>query len=298
MAGQLPEAAATYEEAARRMTELGRDDTQAAGTLYSDWGLALILIGRPREAVGLLRRAIDIGQDQRGDQSVSPVLLINYARVLREMGRFDEATEYAGQAHNLAVQLGLESTVNHALLTRARNYLAQGDVEQAEIMLDAAEPRLRQILPQGHYAFGALLSQRSRLAQMRGDLEGALQLADEGLAIVEASLAAGEGGGSNLPGLLLQRSELQLELGQPEQAVEDATRALDALQESTPGDTFTIGLGRAYLTLSCALRGRGDLEGERAMLGIALEHFQDAAGPDHPETQETLALLQAANTPH
>ncbi len=298
MAGQLKEAATTYEEAARRMTELGRDNTQTAGTLYSDWGLALTLIGRPLEAERVLRRAIDIGQDQRGDESVSPVLLINYSRVLREAGRFDEASRYAEQAHTLAVQLGLEGTVNHALLTRARNYLAQRDTDQAELMLNEAEQRLSQVLPAGHYAFGAILSQRSLLAQLRGDLAGALRLADQGLVIFDASLAAGQGGASNLPLLLIQRSGIYLALGQPEAAVEDASRALHSLQESTPADTYTIGLGRAYLTLALALRGQGDLEGEHTMLVSALAHFQDAAGPDHPETREARAMLEASVDTH
>lgn len=297
-ADQLRDAASTYAAAARRMTELGRDNTQTAGTLYSDWGLALTLMGRPLEAVSVLRRAIDIGQDQRGDESVSPVLLINYARALRDAGRFDEASEYAEQAHHLAVRLGLEGTVNHALLTRARNYLAQGDTNRAEVMLDEAEQRLRQVLPEGHYAFGAVISQRSLLAQLRGDLAGALRLADKGLAVIEAAMAAGEGGATTFPILLMQRSALRLAFSQPEPAVEDATRALRSLEDSAPADTHTIGLGRAYLTLSRALHGRGDPEGERAMLVSALAHFQDAAGTDHPETREARALLEAAGATH
>jgi serine/threonine-protein kinase len=294
LAGQLREAAATYEEAARRMTELGRDDTQAAGTLYNDWGLALTLMGRPREAVGVLRRAIEIGQDQRGDDSVSPVLLINYARTLRDAARFDAASDYAERGHRLAVQRGLETTINHALLTRARNYLAQGDTDRAQEMLDAAEQRLRNVLPANHYAFGAVYSQRALLAQLRGETEDALRLANEGMAIIEASMAAGQGGASTLPTLLLLRSDLYLQLGQPDAAVADAERAVREVEESSPADTHTIGLGRAYLTLARALVAQGDPAGERAMLVTALAHFEDAAGSDHPETLETRALLAAA----
>jgi tetratricopeptide (TPR) repeat protein len=294
LAGQLSEAASTYEEAARRMTALGRDETQTAATLFNDWGLTLTLIGRPREAVNVLRRAIDISQDQRGDESVSPLLLANYARVLREVARFDEASDYAERAHRLAVQLGLEGTVNHALLTRARNYLAQGDTDRAEAMLDEVEPRIRQVLPEGHLTFGAVLAQRSLIAQLRGDLPGALRLADEGLAIIEASMASGQSGAYALPLVLLQRSEIRLALGQPEAAVEDASRALRSLEESSPSDIHTIGLGRANLSLSRALRGQGETERANETLVSALAHFEDAAGPDHPETLEVRGLLESA----
>lgn len=294
LAGELSEAASTYEEAARRMTVLGRDETQTAATLYNDWGLTLTLIGRPQEAVNALRRAIDISQDLRGDESVSPLLLANYARVLREAARFDEASDYAERAHRLAVRLGLEGTVNHALLTRARNYLAQGDTDRAEAMLDEVEPRIRQVLPEGHLTFGAVLAQRSLIAQLRGDLTGALELADEGLAIIEASMSSGQSGAYALPLLLQQRSGIRLALGEPEAAFEDAARALKLLEELSPADTFTIGLGRAYLTLARALRGQVDLQEEQAMLISALAHFEDAAGPDHPETLEARGLLESA----
>lgn len=274
---------------------VGRDNTQTAVSLYSDWGLALALMGRPREAVGVLRRAIDIGQDQRGDDSVSPVLLVNYARALRDAARLGEASEYAERAHRLAVQLGLEGTVNHALLTRARNYLAQGDTDRAQEMLNEAEQRLRQVLPEGHYAFGAVFAQRSLLAELNGNAVDALRLADEGLAITETSMAAGQGGASTLPILLMQRSGLYLQLGQPQAAVVDAERALRAVEESSPADTHTIGLGRAHLALARALAGRGDPAGERANLVAALAHFEDAAGPDHPETVDARSQLEAAN---
>jgi tetratricopeptide (TPR) repeat protein len=114
------------------------------------------------------------------------------------------------------------------------------------------------------------------------------------MAIIEASMAAGQGGASTLPTLLLLRSDLYLQLGQPDTAVADAERAVREVEESSPADTHTIGLGRAYLTLARALAAQGDPAGERAMLVTALAHFEDAAGADHPETLETRALLATA----
>jgi tetratricopeptide (TPR) repeat protein len=159
-------------------------------------------------------------------------------------------------------------------------------------MLDEAERRLRQVLPDGHYAFGAVISQRSLLARLRGDLQSALRLADQGLAISEASTAAG--GASYQEPLLMQRSEIRLALGEPEGAVEDATRLLRLLQDSSPAGTYSTRLGRAYLTLARALHARGDREGGDAALASALEHFEDAAGPDHPETLRARALLSSS----
>src|SRR3979411_2862179 len=92
-AGRHRDGIAAFEQAAARMAEIGRDDTQRAGTLFNNWGLELPLPGRPREAEKVLRRSISIGQDNRGEETVSPMLLINYSRTLRDLGRLDEATD-------------------------------------------------------------------------------------------------------------------------------------------------------------------------------------------------------------
>ena len=82
-AGRTTDAIAIFERTATLLSALGRDRTQAAGTLFNNWALALYDVGRPRDAANLFRRAIDISRDDRQEQTVSPMLLNNYARVLR-----------------------------------------------------------------------------------------------------------------------------------------------------------------------------------------------------------------------
>jgi eukaryotic-like serine/threonine-protein kinase len=84
-AGRQREAIAAFEQAAARLTDLGRDDTQRAATLFNNWGVALTLAGRPLDAEQVFHRAVAIGQDNRGE-NVSPMLLVNYARSLRDLG--------------------------------------------------------------------------------------------------------------------------------------------------------------------------------------------------------------------
>ena len=79
MAGQNREALAIFEQASARLTALGRDDTQTAGTLLNNWGVALIGLGRPLEAERVLRRAMEISSSGPNERSVSPMLLRNYA---------------------------------------------------------------------------------------------------------------------------------------------------------------------------------------------------------------------------
>ena len=79
-ADQLPEAIDAFEQASVRLTALGRDETETAGTLFNNWALALQQIGRPIDAEKpIYRRAIDISRADRSEQGVSPMLLNNYA---------------------------------------------------------------------------------------------------------------------------------------------------------------------------------------------------------------------------
>ena len=78
-------------------------------------------------------------------------------------------------------------------------------------MLAEVEPRLRQSLPAGHYAFAVLASEQSVIALARGDVQVALKLADQALAIDEASTKAGGAGVFYLPTLLIRRSAIELE---------------------------------------------------------------------------------------
>ena len=94
-AGQYRAAVATFEQASVRLSSLGRDDTELAGTMFNNWALALVQVGHPIDAEKIYRRAIDISSVDHSDQGVSPMLLINYASTLRELWRLDEAASYA-----------------------------------------------------------------------------------------------------------------------------------------------------------------------------------------------------------
>jgi tetratricopeptide (TPR) repeat protein len=182
----------------------------------------------------------------------------------------------------------METAVNQALMARARTFLELGDFDRAAVDLDEAERRLREALPAGHYAFAALLSQRARLAQGRGDLPRALHLVNEGL---DLAIGAGDGGKGSLPGFFLQRGEIHRRLGQAEAAAADADRSLQLLDETTPTDTRTLSFGQAYLLLARARLAQGQTDAARAALDSALANLEPAAGADHPDARAARELL-------
>ncbi len=293
LAGRYGDANASFEQALAQLTALGRDDTQTAVTLFNNWGITLGLAGRPLDSARVLRRAVDISSTGQNEDAVSPTLLVNYARTLRDLHQLNEAADYAERGYTKAQEAGAKVVIGQSLLLRALIYADQGELSRASAMLDQVEPLLRRGLPAGHIAFGSLASVRAIIAQARGELPVALKFSDEAVAVAEAASKSGRLGGDYLPVFLARRSGVKLQLGQPGQAEADATRSLSLLQASSQAGTLSSTLGRGYLALGRALQAHGKPEEARNAFRSAAENLQDSLGADHPETRSARQLAES-----
>jgi tetratricopeptide (TPR) repeat protein len=290
-AGRFPEAIRAFEQVSAHLTDLGRDNTDTAATLYNNWALALLQSGRPLEAEGLFRRAMDIDRADNTDAAVTATTLPNYGKSLRDLGRLDEAADYVERAYAKGQQAGHEVAMNQALIELGRIYREQRKFGVATEKLAQVEPRLRSALPPGHYAFAAIASERSLIAEGSGDLKQALQLANQAVEMVEAAIKSGGQGAGLLPVFLFRRSALELELGKPEKARADAERSVSLLQDSTESGTFSVNVGRAYMALGHALQAQGNSQAVQAAFRSAAEHLEKTLGPDHPDTRTARQLV-------
>jgi tetratricopeptide (TPR) repeat protein len=289
-AGQFREAIAAFEQANVRMVNLGYGETQRAVRLFNDWALTLYSVGRPLEAEKTYRRAIGISRANQTEDTVPTVVLYNYSLVLRELGRLPEAADYANRAHAKALRAGDEMLIDRSVWQMARIYRDQGDFRHATATLTAVEPKLRHNLPAGHYAFAVFASDKALLAQAKGNLSVALQLADQAVALDEAAIKAGGQGVAYLPDLLVRRSAVEFKIGQQDQAAADAIRALDLLQKAAQPGTFSSKVGYAYLAFGRTLQSQGKHNEANAAFRSAAEHLQKTLGPDHPDTLSALQL--------
>jgi eukaryotic-like serine/threonine-protein kinase len=293
ISGRDRDAIGFFEQASTLLTSLGRDDTQTAGTMFNNWALALYQIGRTLESEKVYRRAIDISRDDQSEEAVSPMLLVNYARTLQDLDRNKEAADYAERGYTKAKRAGDEMVVNQSLLARANIYVALKDLERATAMVSEVEPRIRRTFPANHPAIVAIVVRQAAIARARGDIPQALQLTNEGLAMVEASIKAGGQGVETLAGFVMRRSELELQLHQVAEAVADADRALRIAQSTILPGTFSSAMGRVYLALGRALREQGKLREARAAFASAFEQLGPTLGPDHPDTLSARDLQTA-----
>jgi tetratricopeptide (TPR) repeat protein len=154
---------------------------------------------------------------------------------------------------------------------------------------------MRHLLPPEHYAFASLASDKGLLAQAEGHLETALQLADEAVAIDQASIARGGQCAAYLPTLLMRRSAAELALGKREQAVADAGRALELLQSTTATGTSSSNLGRAWLAQGRALQALSRPEEARGAFRSAAGHLEGTLGVDYPDTILARQLAEPAS---
>lgn len=288
IAGRNREASDAFALAADRLEALGRGDSETAGTLYNNWALAVRTMGNPLLAERLLRRAIEIGSADDTHATVSPQSLSNFGFALSDLGRLDEAKDYAGRAEDLARRRGDDVAFVQAAVLGIRVRIRLRELDEAARRLAAIAPKLEALYPAGHPFRAMLESTRGLLLQARGDLEPAEQAQDRALAMVESEPA----GLPYFPLILLRRAELRLERARPAEAKSDATQALDLLRASAEQGTRSHWIGKGELVLGRALAAGGERGAAKVTLLDALAHLEPTLGPGHADARAARALVE------
>ena len=289
-AGQDEEAVSAFERASRLLSLLGRDQTENAAVMYCNWGLELDLLGRPLDAENMYELAMSIERAGNAGDEVSPIVLANYARTLEELGRLQEAADYATRAYSKAQRIGYSLAVDFSLFELARINVALNNTSRATSLLDMAEVRLQKRFPAGHYGFAILASQRALIALERGDLATAMAFADRAVIVDEAAIKSGGDGSHDLPRLLTTQSKIELAASHFDMAATAATRAISLLQFQIKPGTFSRTLGYAYLALGQSLRAQGKTDEARSAFRSAVDNLKNTIGATHPDTLSTRHL--------
>jgi serine/threonine-protein kinase len=288
--GQYGPAIAAFEQAYARTVELGRENTENAGTLYNNWAVTLGLTGQPLQAEAMFRRAMRISSADGTEKNVSPMELSNLATTLIELGRIDEAQRYADQAYERARADGDEDIARYALGARGRVFRARGQYAQGMQALSELEQQFRRIYPPECSCFGTIASERGLLAAAHGD-------GDRAMAEMTKAVAIAEGDKSRpdvLPRILVRRAEIELALGKPAAAQADAERSIRVSVDVTAPNAHSSVLGLAYLAEGRALLASGPSPDAAKALSSAVEHLSPTLGPEHAQTRFAERLLTQA----
>ncbi|MGH9523284.1 MAG: protein kinase domain-containing protein, partial [Terriglobales bacterium] len=289
-AGKRAEAIRTYEAASQRLQALGRDDTQMAATVFNNWGVTLLRAGQPLPAEAALRHSIAISRDGSGEDVTTSTTLGNYALTLYLLGRYDEAAPYAERAYDKAVAAGDNMATDFALLHRARIYRGQDALSRSRAMLAEVAARMARKYKPGSLPFGVLAFEQAQTAQAAGDLQDAGQSINHALDIVDVLARTGHAPPDYQSRMLTVRAAIELQLGRPGNAVDDASRAARlAEQVAIPGSS-SVFVGQADLVLGRALQAQGDSQQAQAAFRSAVANLEPTLGKTNAEVVEAQKL--------
>jgi len=291
-AGNFQGAIEGFAQVSTLITKLGRENTQTAGTLYNNWGVALESAGQIVPAEEILRRAIAVNKAAGSDHAESPMLLTNYARTLRSLAKYDEAAATAEQAVQMAKRHGVDQAADQAVTLLADIYIDQHAYARSLAIQQEVEPRLRRHLPPDHYVFWVMLATRALALVGLGDEEAAISNANRAIVLGENAVNRRQADASMLAGVYLKCAKVRLGTRRAAAAVNDAQRSAALMQSVLAPGTASSGLGDAYLTLARAFQMTGDLEAARRSAQRAVDHFSKSVGPDNTRTRDAREIAE------
>jgi serine/threonine protein kinase len=282
-AGQLGAADQTYARVAAEFQRIGVEDSGFAATLYNNWGILLVNLGLPVRGAQLFdrERAIDQGYSLNDAFSATA-----YASALVPLGRAADAREILQAALNRAVQIGNHRSAAMVQMGLARVNSELGDLDRSDRFLAELEPVLRDMLPPGHEAFGALHQIKSQNFAKRGDYIAALNEATLALGIFSAHpglMYRAAAVHESMAGILLAMKNLP-------QARAEVLRARNTFNAAFGQDAKSYYLGRTWLTEAKIDEVSGERQNARSAAEAAYQHFVASVGETHPLTEEAKAL--------
>jgi serine/threonine protein kinase len=282
-AGQLGAADQTYARVAAEFQRIGVEDSGFAATLYNNWGILLVNLGLPVRGAQLFdrERAIDQGYSLNDAFSATA-----YASALVPLGRAADAREILQAALNRAVQIGNHRSAAMVQMGLARVNSELGDLDRSDRFLAELEPVLRDMLPPGHEAFGALHQIKSQNFAKRSDYIAALNEATLALGIFSAHpglMYRAAAVHERMAGILLAMKNLP-------QARAEVLQARNTFNAAFGQDAKSYYLGRTWLTEAKIDEVSGERQNARSAAEAAYQHFVASVGETHPLTEEAKAL--------
>ena len=282
-AGLLGAADQTYARVAAEFKRIGVEDTGFAATLYNNWGILLVNLGLPLRGAQLFERERAIDQGYSLTDAFSATA---YASALVPLGRAADAREILQAALDRAVALGSHHSAAMVQMGLARVNSELGDLELSDRLLARLEPVLKDMLPAGHEAFGALHQIKSQNFEKRGDHVAALREATLALDIFSAH-----------PGLAYRAAAVHESMADIHLAMRNLPQARAEVQQARNTFEAAFGpgarsyyLGRTWLTEAKIDDANGERQNARSAAEVAYQHFAASVSETHPLTEEAKAL--------
>ena len=285
-AGKVREAIEIYEQAVAELAQIGRGGTSAGLQLANNLIVMLTRGGQPLRAVEAYRNA---GGGNADDVPAFTSLDINYARVLFDVGRAEEAARILERGRAEAARQGNARAEAFALLTAAGAACSYGtDVSACETSLAAADARLRPLMPAKHSSLATLDYLAGLAALGRGDSGRAVVVLR---AAVEKYEAAPDRN-FNLVRAYSALAQAQQRSGDAVSARRSADKAVDLARKAATGFESSEWLGGALLAQATVLAAQGYRAAGQAALAESRKQLAGSAGARSPLLLRAEALAK------
>ena len=276
-----------YARALSVLEKLGREHGPMGLILRNNWAVSSEASGVPRQALELHDKSIQLlkARDSRG--ALPGFIVLNRARALEQVGRFQEAHTAYESALQLTSAGGSKYAPFYSLMGLAQTASVLGDVagavkyfERAKALIDSSEPA--DSIPS------------MRIAMMSGNLD----ISAGRFAAARDEFARAMKGKPNRPQSVdaaVGKAKADLLSGDAMAATQDARRALQTAQSIQGGVPYSDRTGKSWLILGLALKALGDVRGAHDAFDSAVTHLSNTVDANHPALIEARSYLDGSS---
>ncbi len=286
LARETRKADAAYAELMEELERAGRDDTLLAADVCNNWSL-VHYEGNIAKAEPLNRRAVELRRSIEGADGIAPTVTFNYAGVLLQLARYDEAERIYQETIRTAHARKEERIETDAMLELGDLYVDKGDLSRAAAQLETLGPLLTGPKPDPFRQI-QMAYFKSRLALARGDAATA-----RGLLVPVVEVFEKRNSHLSLRVFaLVTLAHAQTALGEPGEAETTARHGMEVAASYVEPGTPSYLMGLSQAALAEAQLAEGDRNAAKASYRAALEHLEVTLGDNHPATADARRHLE------
>lgn len=283
LAHRSDQAQAFYREALDVFEKSGRPRSRAAAAVHLNWAATSMDLGNPMRALEHTDTAIAINRELAPGVHESEVTMGNRARLLVQLGRFEEASAQFDAAAPMALERGNAASEAAIAIGRADVAIARGELERAHAYLAEADKALQNPdLPSGQTVSARYLLVSAMLTAAEGKGDEAATTFNNALAAYE-KLNCCDGARALA---LAKRAEALATAGRLSEALTDAARALDLGRTAQASEPYSYYTGSALRSLARVKGMQGQHREAADAYRLATAHFTNTLGATSPQTIE------------
>jgi eukaryotic-like serine/threonine-protein kinase len=288
LSGDYGKADQAYRDLVSHLEQAGRGQTMAAADVLGNWALVHFETDLVN-AEPISRKSVELHRAVEGADGVTPTALLNYAAILYELARYDEAEPIYLETIRTAHARTDRVAELDAMLEVADLYSRRGDWKRALEKLGLVDKSFRDTPAfdgrrRANYSFSMGL-----VAADRGDAEQARARFRDAVARFDAMPIKYN---QNVFALIeLARSEAAL--GRPGDAEASARRAVELAKTLVPNGALSYLVGSAEAELGNVELAAGHREAARSTLSRAADTLAKTLGPTHPATGRARKLIDS-----